>query len=62
MKEEKSLGDRFIDALDGHKCDDCEEYKDDVEYVICPYDADIYDKETWCWLCDECYRQRADAI
>jgi hypothetical protein len=60
MKEEKSLGDIFIDTLDGHKCDDCGEYKDDVGYVV--YTSEIYNKEIMAWLCGNCYHGEAGKI
>jgi len=50
----KSLEDEFLDALDGHKCESCGQYKEDVEYRENPYNAEIYDDYSEHWLCDNC--------
>lgn len=62
MNEEKSLEDRFLDALDSNACNDCGEYKSDVEYTTCPYEEEINNKQIWVWLCSDCCRERCRDI
>ena len=61
-KEEKRLEDRFLDALDGHTCVDCGEYKNDVTFQPCPLASEIHEDDTLMWLCDDCYYERAMEI
>lgn len=40
------------------KCNDCKQEKPDVRWRTCPYAEEIYCKEVWLWLCDECSYER----
>tara|TARA_R110000824_G_scaffold33443_2_gene107154 strand:+ start:1653 stop:1841 length:189 start_codon:yes stop_codon:yes gene_type:complete len=55
MTKEKSLEDRFLDALDGSACDVCGEYKDDVDWELDPYQEDVNGVTYMRWLCVDCY-------
>lgn len=48
----------FLDALDGHKCEDCGKYKSDVKYVECPFMMEIHNEKVMGWVCDACYHER----
>ena len=39
-------------------CDDCDEDKEDVKKVNCPYAKEINDSIIECDLCDDCYHDR----
>ena len=42
------------------QCEYCDRF--DAEFVIDPYDSDVNNRETWVWLCEECYNNRKDDI
>ena len=54
---EKDMDD-FIYALDGHKCEDCGNYGEDVTYDACPFASEIHGDETPLWLCESCRYDR----
>jgi len=59
MKDEVTKEDeeQFLKALDGHKCEVCHEYKDDVEYCADPYAEDVGGQIVMTYLCVECYNE-----
>ena len=38
------------------KCKDC------AEYVLDPYQKEMYDVEVYIWICDDCYRDKQGDI
>ena len=40
-------------------CDDCGEKKEDVELTTCPFAEEIHDVKEYCYLCDDCLKERA---
>jgi hypothetical protein len=44
------------------ECESCRTSKEDVKYVIDPYDQDVNNEVRWCWLCDSCYQNHCDDI
>lgn len=44
------------------QCDDCGKSGPDVRETICPYTADVYNKEVECVLCTACAQERANDI
>lgn len=43
-------------------CEICGKLGNDVDYVVNPYDQEIYNEENWQWLCDDCYCSCRDDI
>lgn len=43
-------------------CDDCGKQKEDVKLTTCPYAEEINDEIQECYLCDDCYQERANDI
>lgn len=43
-------------------CSSCEKIKENVEFCIDPYIADVGNEEVWVWLCPECYQEACNDI
>ena len=43
-----------------HQCEcECGKHEGKVEYVIDPYQEEIYGETEWRWLCERCYEDLA---
>lgn len=59
----KELDDDDIDIkAPFQKCSDCDKIKSDVELVIAPYAAELYEQYDWVFLCEDCHHQQCQDI
>ena len=54
MPDERSLEDKFLDALDDNECYVCGTLAG-LRYTEDPFAAEINDDYTMHWMCEDCY-------
>lgn len=45
-----------------NKCDSCGKRKRDVQWIIDPFQEDVYNAVVWRWLCGDCEQKLCDDI